>query len=204
MAKSYAHRRMSSASAERIVPERTRQATTIPTGAGLILLDSSLNPIGYNTEAAQILTHPQVVAEGAGLDAVLTQKIRASLLLGHTPSGRPIFAREFKSGKRSYVCRTFELGMRASRVQRSVVALLLKRKSFGNAAVEGIAQQYRLTQREREILQQLLKGLSSKEIAEHMGISSNTVKSFLRLVMSKMGVGTRYGIFGKIVACSGD
>jgi DNA-binding CsgD family transcriptional regulator len=195
---------MSSTSAERIVPERARQATTIPTGAGLILLDSSLNPIGYNTEAAQILTHPQVVAEGAGLDAVLTQKIRASLLLDHAPSGRHIFAREFKSGKRSYVCRTFELGMRASRVQRSVVALLLKRKSFGNAAVEGIAQQYRLTQREREILQQLLKGLSSKEIAAHMGISSNTVKSFLRLVMTKMGVGTRYGIFGKIVACSGD
>jgi DNA-binding CsgD family transcriptional regulator len=45
----------------------------------------------------------------------------------------------------------------------------------------------------------LLQGLTSKEIAQRMGISPNTVKAFLRLVMVKMGVSTRSGIVGKIV-----
>jgi DNA-binding CsgD family transcriptional regulator len=33
-----------------------------------------------------------------------------------------------------------------------------------------------------------------------MGISPNTVKAFLRLVMVKMGVSTRSGIVGRFVA----
>ena len=44
----------------------------------------------------------------------------------------------------------------------------------------------------------LLQGLTSKEIAVRMGISPNTVKAFLRLVMVKMGVSTRSGIVGRI------
>jgi DNA-binding CsgD family transcriptional regulator len=35
-------------------------------------------------------------------------------------------------------------------------------------------------------------------MADRMKISPNTVKSFLRLVMVKMGVSTRSGILGKI------
>jgi Bacterial regulatory proteins, luxR family len=45
----------------------------------------------------------------------------------------------------------------------------------------------------------LLSGLSSKEIADRMKISPNTVKATLRVVMIKMGVSTRSGIVGKII-----
>jgi len=48
----------------------------------------------------------------------------------------------------------------------------------------------------------LLQGLTSKEIANRMGISPNTVKAFLRLVMVKMKVSTRSGIAGKIAGSS--
>jgi DNA-binding CsgD family transcriptional regulator len=60
-----------------------------------------------------------------------------------------------------------------------------------------------LTQREQETVKLLLQGLTSKEIAGRMGISANTVKAFVRLVMIKMGVSTRSGIAGKIVAAEG-
>jgi DNA-binding CsgD family transcriptional regulator len=62
-----------------------------------------------------------------------------------------------------------------------------------------VSSQFGLTRREQETIQLLLQGLTSKEIAERMGISPNTVKAFLRLVMVKMGVSTRSGIVGKIV-----
>ena len=43
-------------------------------------------------------------------------------------------------------------------------------------------------------------GLSSKEIASRMSISPNTVKAFLRVIMVKMGVTSRSGVVGKILA----
>ena len=45
----------------------------------------------------------------------------------------------------------------------------------------------------------LLQGLTSKEIAREMDISPYTVKTYVRLVMIKMGVTTRSGIVGKLV-----
>ena len=76
--------------------------------------------------------------------------------------------------------------------------LLLERYSSGSAALEQVAKQFDLTDRERETVELLLQGLTSKEIAIRMGISPNTVKAFLRLVMVKMGVSTRSGIVGRV------
>jgi DNA-binding CsgD family transcriptional regulator len=44
----------------------------------------------------------------------------------------------------------------------------------------------------------LLRGLTSKEIAQEMSISPNTVKAFLHSVMTKMGVSTRAGLIGRV------
>jgi len=62
-----------------------------------------------------------------------------------------------------------------------------------------VSQEFHLTRREREALEHLLEGLSSKEIANRMNVSPNTVKVFLRLIMVKMGVSSRSGIVVKIV-----
>ena len=45
----------------------------------------------------------------------------------------------------------------------------------------------------------LIQGMTTKEIAGSLNLSPNTVKSFLRLVMTKMGVTTRSGIVGKVL-----
>jgi len=66
------------------------------------------------------------------------------------------------------------------------------------SALAEISEQFDLTQRERETVEFLLQGLTSKEIATRMQISPNTVKAFLRLVMVKMKVSTRSGIAGKL------
>ena len=72
----------------------------------------------------------------------------------------------------------------------------------GNSApldLKGISDMFGLTPRERTATQLLTQGLTSKEIAARMGISPNTVKAFLRLVMMKTGVTTRSGIVGKVL-----
>jgi DNA-binding CsgD family transcriptional regulator len=68
----------------------------------------------------------------------------------------------------------------------------------GAAELAEIGARFRLTSREQETVELLFEGLTSKEIADRMKISPNTVKAFLRLVMVKMGVSTRSGIIGKI------
>jgi DNA-binding CsgD family transcriptional regulator len=42
--------------------------------------------------------------------------------------------------------------------------------------------------------------MTTKEIAAAMNISPNTVKSFVRLIMTKLNVSTRPAIIGKILA----
>jgi len=46
----------------------------------------------------------------------------------------------------------------------------------------------------------LANGLTNKEISARMGVSVNTVKAFMRSVMLKVGVTTRAGVVGRLLA----
>ncbi len=50
-----------------------------------------------------------------------------------------------------------------------------------------------LTDRERDILAQLARGLGNREIARALFISEATVKTHLRRIYDKLGVDTRAG-----------
>jgi len=175
-------------------------ATTRP---GLIVVDASLNLVASNSEAIQILTFPEQVDKLRHVDALLANKIRSQLV--ERQSARPPgFVDEFRSAKRTYLCRSFPLDVSAGRSNGSgasvgLLIVMLERKSNGAVTIAEIAQRFGLTARERETVQFLLQGLTSKEIAQRMKISPNTVKAFIRLVMVKMSVSTRSGIIGKIV-----
>jgi len=69
-------------------------------------------------------------------------------------------------------------------------ALFLKRRTWA---------EFGLTHRERQTVELLVQGFTTKEIAQSMNISSNTAKTYLRQIMTKMKVSTRTGIIGKIL-----
>src|SRR5262250_2655586 len=79
-----------------------------------------------------------------------------------------------------------------------MVAALIERNPEGSVGISQFMDQYHLTQREREAVGLLMRGMTSKEMANQMNISPNTVKAFLRVVMIKTGVSTRTGILGKL------
>ena len=58
---------------------------------------------------------------------------------------------------------------------------------------------YGFTPREKQVVDELLKGLSYKEIAQVLGISSTTVNDHLKNVYPKMGVRTKAELMRKIL-----
>jgi len=165
-----------------------------PSRSGLVLLNSSFSVIAADAEAVQILTFPE-----KGKNGTFFQGRVQSRLLDQNGSPNPSFIDEFRSGNRSYRCHPFYFDRPNGKDAQPAVALLLQRKN-GVVCLSDVANRFALTTRERETVELLLRGLTSKEIADRMKISPNTVKAFLRLVMVKMGVSTRAGVVGRILS----
>jgi DNA-binding CsgD family transcriptional regulator len=163
-----------------------------------MLLDEQFQLVAFNPAAIQILAFPTRPDQIKQVNIFLKEKIHSDLL---TDEGKLTkeFVREYRSGERRYVCRAFRLANNGSPKPGFAVAVLLERRTSGADALSDLTRQFELTEREIETVSLLLEGLTSKEIANRMRISPNTVKAFLHLVMLKMGVTTRSGIIGKIV-----
>jgi DNA-binding CsgD family transcriptional regulator len=161
----------------------------------VVLLDSQLRPVHFNAEAASILGYPREILRIASLGATLRPAL-ANQINRRTPG--PI---EFISGRRRYRCRPFELDFSSTgetRGQPRVVVLLERIVAPG--VDEPWHAHHQFTNRERETVEYLLKGLTIKQIAKEMDISASTVKSFLKLVMIKVGATNRAGLISKILS----
>jgi DNA-binding CsgD family transcriptional regulator len=163
---------------------------------GFLFADSSLRPIYANAEAIEILAYPEDHKKTKSLEKFLAKKVR-SLFAEQQGTAESALLTQVRSGRRRYLCRAFTLAP-SRKGSLPAMAVLIERNP-GFLDTEQMARKFRLTQREREAVELLALGLTSKEIGSRMRISSNTVKAFLRLVMIKMGVFTRSGILGKLV-----
>ena len=187
---------MGNAQADESVPKKEESPSK--TTAGFLLMDSSLRPVSFNAEAIEILSYPDKLANLTHSDVLLAAKIRSSLVSRQVHGESP-FVTELRSGRRRYSCRAFFVNSCAKQPSHPSIAVLLERGPSGLVALSQVSRQFNLTQREREALEYLLQGLTSKAIANRMNISPNTVKAFLRMIMIKTGVSSRAAMVGKII-----
>jgi len=120
----------------------------------------------------------------------------------------------FDSGARSYIMKTDAAdhlidAIKAlsehkhfftSRISEIVFARYIQEKG----TLEGAPEKSRITDREREIVQLLAEGNSSKEIATILGISVRTVETHRAAIMKKLGLKSfseliRYAVRNKII-----
>jgi len=83
---------------------------------------------------------------------------------------------------------------------RKVLAVFVDRAIEGSAARRR-RQNPRFTEREEEVLQQLVLARSNREIAQALSIREQTVKSYVARLMRKVGVGNRIAL--SVQAASG-
>lgn len=82
--------------------------------------------------------------------------------------------------------------------QRQIAVILERAQPVEIAPL--IVQAYDLSRREGEIMQSVLRGLSTKEIAGALHISSSTVQDHLKAIFEKVGVRSRRELVGHVFA----
>jgi DNA-binding CsgD family transcriptional regulator len=169
---------------------------------GVLLLDAQLRLVHHTVEAANILEYPRKPRESVALDKVLPA-IRSQI--AGPSKAAAASSRQFTSGRRRYECRAFLLDSTGHTARGDVdrpqpkIVVVLERVFPQAPDVTRWCEAFLLTNREAETVKLLLKGLTSKEIADQMNISPSTVKSFLKLIMTKVGASNRMGIIAKIL-----
>jgi DNA-binding CsgD family transcriptional regulator len=165
---------------------------------GLIVTDLAYQPVGFDPGAAAILkdfNQQNGPAEGTfGIPEEIIQALKSQ---SHA-EGQP-FKVYIRVANDQYQCRVYPLASTDGSSARPLLALHLQRDFSTSEAVYQIAAEYDLTDREKEALLGIAMGLTSKEVAERMNISPNTVRAFVRLIMIKMGVTRRAAIISKLL-----
>ncbi len=164
---------------------------------GVIVADLQFRIIGMDHGAEAILSG----CSGYDLkeDAVSLPGELRGMLGTWPPFGNGFLKAHINIGNVEYSCRVFQVQPLSDVIPQAVFALhLIKAVSVSNS-LSKVAGNYRLTEREAEVLEGISLGLTSKTLADRMNISPNTVNAFLRMIMIKLGVTTRAGIVGKLL-----
>jgi len=84
-----------------------------------------------------------------------------------------------------------------------LVVILMERVRYREMTLEGI-DRLGLTEREDQVVRNLVKGWTNKEIARELGITEQTVKAHIRQIMTKIGTTTRTGVLSKLLSARVD
>jgi DNA-binding CsgD family transcriptional regulator len=80
------------------------------------------------------------------------------------------------------------------------IGFTLQKGPLPTAVVDRFAQQHRLSPREREILALAVAGKQMKEMAQQLGLATDTVKEYLGSVYRKVGVDGKGALVAKVLS----
>ncbi len=106
-----------------------------------------------------------------------------------------------QSQRRRYTVKGIVLSGQPSALQQQEKQYLfiLERFNPDSVNLSMIFRQWNLNHREQDIARLLLADRSNKEIAHALGLSLNTVKGYMKLLMRKLGVNSRAGIIANFL-----
>ena len=131
------------------------------------------------------------VMSGSEAVAALRREFPASrFIILTTYEGEEDISAALRAGAQGYVLK----GMTGDELLYAVRRVAQGFRYIPQAVTErldGSIYASRLTSRETQVLQLIVKGLSNREIAAQLGITEGTVKSFVNSILGKLGVRDR-------------
>ncbi len=189
--------RLGSGSLPALQPVFRRNSQTITLEEGIVVVDMSYSPLAMDHGAAAILTDLNRHREEDGAAVIPRDLILALQKRDLRNAGQVRI--QVQGQRQQYRCRACFMEPRSRALGGPVLTLHFRRISSAADAIRSFSELYGLTPREEEVLAGISTGLTSKELAERMNISPNTVKTYLNLIMRKLDVTTRAGIVGKLL-----
>jgi DNA-binding CsgD family transcriptional regulator len=156
----------------------------------------SLHPATKTTDVCQ-----EISALCAKWKKILVKKSAAAKDFNEAAEITPPFLDLYQSGRRSYLVKGLLLsGPKAALPKRDGYYLfVLERVRSDLFNISRVARELNLSKREQDLVQLLLTDLGNKQIAHSLGLSLNTVKTYLKLLMRKLGVTSRAGIIACLI-----
>jgi len=193
-------------SGERVRQEGPQQAATLRVqhaaeplpASGVVVFDMMLRPIASDTGAVAILRHEGGDAGDSNPRLTLPQEVLDAISSRPTADTTCLTV-SVTVGTQAYRCRCYVVSPAPSAPRLAVHVVHFEADAANSDPIHRIASAYKLTEREEEALRGIAVGLTTKELAERMKISPNTVKAFVHLIMIKLGVATRTGIIAKLL-----
>lgn len=173
--------------------------------------------IFYNEEAYKIILSNQTnkqaetrtidLSEISSLCAkwhkLIDMEYREDLESNPDAQTKPLYIGILKSHRRKYIVKAVVLTKKSSKKNERNYLFLLERIIPENLNLIKIIREYKLSNREQEILHLLIKGYSNKEIAYELNLSLNTIKTYMRLLMNKFNVNNRSSIIADLLKKGG-
>lgn len=174
-----------------------------PVEEGIVITNFTLEPIAVDAGALRILSGRDTDSPGADTRVRIPKEF-INFVRGSSSGAAAQKSMHVRIAGSDYNCRAYTMKRPENGViAEPVIVVHLQRTSYPYNAIQRVASEYHLTDREREALLGISMGMTSKELAKRMNISPNTVKTFLRTIMIKMGVTTRTAILSKLLESNG-
>lgn len=111
------------------------------------------------------------------------------------------FIELIKSGLRLYTVRGLVLSghQHTEQEYETMFMFILERVCPDTLNLPLISRQWHLNNREQDMVRLLLEDKGNKEIAQTLGLSIDTVKGYMKLLMRKLGVTSRTGIIASLL-----
>jgi DNA-binding CsgD family transcriptional regulator len=162
--------------------------------SGIALFDMSIRSIASDPGAMQILAG----ASNGNSEGALPQELLEAIRM-RNPSDLSCVTTQIEVNNCKYICRSYVIFSETNAGLTPMVAVHFESLQQVEDPIGPLSDQYGLTGREREALRGIAHGLTTKELAVRMSISPNTAKTFVRLIMIKLGVTSRTAILGKLI-----
>jgi DNA-binding NarL/FixJ family response regulator len=155
----------------------------------------------YNQEASQILSRSLQStgknkfshAELCSLCSQWKQLLEENMTKTEEKNMSAYFLDTLKSDRRLYGIKGLRLSNHHSSIENQFL-FIMERIQAESINLSLISRQCKLNQREQDIVRLLIEDKGNKEIAQVLGLSLNTIKSYLKILMRKLGVSSRAGV----------